>query len=436
MQWRLCLGLLLGLMNFAPTGPAMAAAEDSVLSQWVEMTRTGAEIRAVVRGSACPSALIDGKPVALHRRSPADAVFPGVCATALSETAQSAELNGARLPIPSAAPRRIVLFADSGCRISKTTLQTCNDPKAWPFADVVRRAAARRPDLVIHGGDYYYRETPCPPGVHGCEGSPYGDRWETWRTEFFTPAQPLLEAAPWVFVRGNHEICGRGAMGWFRLLDAADQVKTCPSGVDDAMTIDIGGLNLYVLDSSYADDRAPSVHELDEMGRQLDQISGLLAKTPGWILTHRPVWGRAPVLRLGPFGPVEVSLNAPEQASLRHRDIDGVQMVLSGHIHNFEAFDFGPARPAQLIVGTGGDIGEPADTPRIQAEQVSIDGASAEWLSFDRFGYFVFDRVDEPARREGSIWASDWIGVFYDANDRPVVRCRLSGRSLRCAPAG
>ena len=37
-----------------------------------------------------------------------------------------------------------------------------------------RLAAAQKPDLVIHVGDYYYRETPCPAGEAKCAGSPFG----------------------------------------------------------------------------------------------------------------------------------------------------------------------------------------------------------------------------------------------------------------------
>jgi hypothetical protein len=37
--------------------------------------------------------------------------------------------------------------------------------------------AARKPSLVIHVGDYIYRESPCPAGDKGCKGSPYGDNW-------------------------------------------------------------------------------------------------------------------------------------------------------------------------------------------------------------------------------------------------------------------
>jgi hypothetical protein len=136
------------------------------------------------------------------------------------------------------------------------------------------------------------------------------------------------------------------------------------------------------------------------------------------------------VVRFGPIGPFDVSLNLTEQAAVRGRDLDAVQMVLSGHVHDFASFDFGPAHPAQLIVGTGGDIGEFADTPRIQAHEVHIDGASADWLSFDRFGYIVMDRQDNADPNA----APDWTGTFYDADDRPVVNCRLHGRALRCAP--
>ena len=58
-----------------------------------------------------------------------------------------------------------------------------------------------------------------PAGLAGCAGSPFGDNWPTWQADFFAPAQPLLRAAPWVVVRGNHEDCSREGLGWFRFLD-------------------------------------------------------------------------------------------------------------------------------------------------------------------------------------------------------------------------
>ena len=89
-------------------------------------------------------------------------------------------------------------------------------------------AAAKRPDLVIHVGDYYYRVSACPVGRAGCAGSPHGDNWPTWQAELFDPGAPLLAAAPWVVVRGNHEVCRRGGPGWFRLLDPYPARADCP----------------------------------------------------------------------------------------------------------------------------------------------------------------------------------------------------------------
>ena len=131
--------------------------------------------------------------------------------------------------------KSIAAFGDTGCRLksAKTAakegdtddadargkFQDCNNPTLWPFAQVAQSVADAKPDLVIHVGDYLYRESACPTGDAGCARSPYGDDWPTWKADFFAPAAPALRAAPWIVVRGNHEICRRAGPGYFRLLD-------------------------------------------------------------------------------------------------------------------------------------------------------------------------------------------------------------------------
>ena len=44
-----------------------------------------------------------------------------------------------------------------------------------------------KPDLVIHVGDYFYRENACPADATGCQGTPFGDNWPTWAADFFNP---------------------------------------------------------------------------------------------------------------------------------------------------------------------------------------------------------------------------------------------------------
>jgi hypothetical protein len=70
--------------------------------------------------------------------------------------------------------------------------QDCDINSQWPFSILAERIAAAKPDLVIHVGDYLYRESPCPKNDKGCAGSAHGDKWDTWKTDFFVPAAPLI----------------------------------------------------------------------------------------------------------------------------------------------------------------------------------------------------------------------------------------------------
>jgi hypothetical protein len=345
-----------------------------------------------------------------------EAFAVGVCALALQPSDRVVEVAGARIALPPLMPRRIVILGDSGCRVKGHAIQACDDPKAWPFPQVAAHAAARRPDLIVHVGDYLYRESPCPEGDARCAGSPHGDTWSAWTADFFAPAGRLLTAAPWVFVRGNHESCARSGLGWFRLLDAAPEPPTCPAE-SAPFAVDIGGASLAVLDSADTEDREV---KNDQAFRAQYEAALKLASGPVWIVTHRPVWAVVPVTKVGG---IEVGLNRSEQAALHGEDLARVDLVLSGHIHEFEALDFGADRPPQLVVGTGGDITEDAATPAFTRKDVDLDGLDAKLLQFARFGYLMLDRN-----------GAGWTGEFYDADDRLTARCKIAGRTLACTP--
>ena len=173
---------------------------------WVQFTATGAEARAIVSpGMACPDVTANGTRTPMTPRGTPDEAFPvQVCTLALPPNAHTVSVGEVPVAMLPAALRRIVVIGDTGCRLKGKIVQDCDVPGEWPFAAVARRAALRRPDLVIHVGDYHYRETACPAARPGCAGSPFGDTWEVWRRDFFVPAGPLLAAAPWVVARGNH----------------------------------------------------------------------------------------------------------------------------------------------------------------------------------------------------------------------------------------
>ena len=404
--------------------PMAAKAETTA---WVQLVDGGvAEVRAAAEGATCPAVEVDGRSTPMALRAGPDAAFPqALCQLKLQKGVRHAEVGGHVMPLPHPRIDRIVVIGDTGCRLKGLLVQNCNDPKQWPFAAVSKMAAAEHPDLVIHVGDYYYRETACPLNFSGCAGSPHGDAWPTWVAEFFEPAAPLLDAAPWVFARGNHESCTRGGKGWYRLLDAADAPTPCPA-LAAPFSVPIGGVTLHMLDSADTDDRKTPPEAVAAFKAAVETVKPEPLEAE-WIVTHRPIWGLVPVARLGPLGPINVPLNATEQEAVRGEKLDDVQLVLSGHIHHFASFSFGPPRPAQLIVGTGGDVGEVADTRDPTGDIVEIDNLEARSLEFERFGYFVMDRVKG---------GGDWRGIFKDVDGKVLADCLLHDRLLKCRKAG
>jgi hypothetical protein len=403
----LCLGVW-----FAAVQTAGAASP-----AWVEMTATGAEARLVSDAATCPSIVIDGETHPMSERAAPSEGFPNrVCEYDLPGGARAVSLDGQSLAPPVARPRRIVILGDSGCRLKGAVVQHCNDPSGWPFAQVAALAAARRPDLVIHVGDYYYRETPCPAGNAACAGSPYGDRWATWKAEVFDPAAPLLSTAPWVFARGNHEDCKRGGAGWFRLLDADPAMRACPAQ-SDTFAVDLGGVKLMIVDSADSEDVTAPADLVAAFASRLDAVVASDKSDPIWIVTHRPVWD---AVRAGPLL-LDAKVNATERAAVKQRDLTGVDLVLSGHVHDFTSLGFVPGRPAQLVVGTGGDLLNKDDFPPPATGRAFVDGLTAKVFTMGRFGYFLFERRGD-----------DWVGAFHDLSDNISAICRLHGRALSC----
>lgn len=370
-------------------------------------------VRSVTAADAgCPAAVADGIALPMRPRTAANASFPVVCEARAPAKTMKLTVAGSPLPVLPEEVRRIVLIGDTGCRLEGSAVQDCNDPQAWPFAAIALRAAGHKPDLVIHVGDYYYRETPCPADHVACAGSPNGDSWMTWQADFFAPAAPLLSAAPWVMVRGNHELCSRGGEGWRRLLDPHLASADCVSRTEP-YRLHLGGLDLLLFDSADADDfSAPA----EKVAAYAAQLASPLKAAPlhTWLVTHRPVWALAQGMLAGQ------NLNATLQAAIRSQIPPGLDVVVSGHLHDFMSYEFGPERPAQLIVGDSGDTTLPlGNVPLIGAE---IDGIKVrKGFALERFGFFVLERTD-----------AGWDGTLYDSHDAVLARCKLSGRALQC----
>lgn len=376
---------------------ACANGQDTVLARWSQLGPGGAtEDRLVTTAATCPSGM--------STRATSTADFPLVCSAPAK---------------PVSSPRRIVVLGDTGCRIKPPALQDCNDTTKWPFPLVTEAAAKLKPDLVIHVGDYLYRESACPVGNTGCAGTPWGDNWPTWNADFFAPAAPLLAAAPWILVRGNHEECSRAGPGYLRLLGPMAFDPEAPCDVHlKAYAVPVGALNLVIMDDAGAPDTSVAQTLMPDLKDDFAAL-GTMAPKPIWLLMHRPIWG----LVKGPFGiPVGGNLTMMTAAG----DLSAlapVELMLSGHIHTFEAINYVSRVPPQILAGHGGDNLDP--TP-LDLKGAAFQGHSGvqvkDGLSVGGFGFLLMTKSD-----------SGWTIDLYRVDGATEGRCVFANGRIDCA---
>ena len=410
--------------------PLPSSAGGAVLYSWVELGPAGRVFaRAIVAGQACPDVTLDGRRQAMALRAAPGGDFTVTVCKARAENMRGAAIGGEPLPLPVPEPRRIVVIGDTGCRLKDSAsggaFQACNDPAAWPFATIAGRAAAWTPDLVIHVGDYLYRESACPAGNQGCAGSPFGAAsWAAWEADFFAPAAPLLRAAPWVFVRGNHEACSRAGEGWFRFLAPFPYTGVCQD-YTQPYAVPLGDLQLLMLDTSLVDDIEVKPDQVAAYREQLTQLGVTAALNPAardnaWLVMHHPLWafGHAGTEN----GAEQLFRDNPNlQTAARGTPPPATQLVLAGHLHLFEALDFDGARPPQLVVGNSGTALDPPVTTPLAG--LAIDGMTvAAGTVLARFGYLTVERS-----------AAGFSGTLRGSDGRALLICRLEGTRLACA---
>lgn len=407
--------------------PPVAAVQPPVpaAAAWVQYAPGGgAEVRAIATATGgCPAATVDGKAMPMALRAAATADFPAVCALMLPVHAASLSVYGEALGVRVAKPQRILVLGDTGCRIKGIYLQACNDPKAWPFAALARAAAAMKPDLVLHLGDYLYRESPCPAGNAGCAGSPWGDNWASWAADFFTPAAPLLHAAPWIIVRGNHEDCYRAGPGFLRLIgpEKFDPAAPCNGKLDPYM-VTVGGQAVVLLDSASAADTPLDEKAVPGYVQDFAKLKELARRAPGreiWLATHRPLWGVLTYNGMPAGGNATMIKAAGDLSAFK-----AISLMLAGHIHTFEAINYqGHKVPPQIVAGHGGDN---LDVTPVDLRGTIFQGDSGvhvdTGLSVGGFGFLMMTRTG----------ADTWSIQLYDSDGTAEKQCEFDGQRIFC----
>jgi hypothetical protein len=373
----------------------------AILSAWLQYAADGKpHARAVVSDAACPTASADGRTVPMTERARRAAQFGDVvCDAAIPPGAKRVRVGERDLPAPSHDPRTIVVLGDTGCRISALSAQSCNDPAAWPFPQIARAIAAVHPDLVVHVGDYLYRERPCPP-LARCADSPYGDDASAWYADFLTPAAPLFAGAPLLLMRGNHEECDRNGAGWFRYFDA--HASTTCSAATEPYAVELGDLRIVAFDSAVAEDRAVDPALAPVYKKQFATVREL-AKGPSWFVTHRPPY-----------------TNDDERSAMGDA-LAPFDAVLAGHIHLFVAMNV-ESLPPLLINGEGGTKLDPnyAALLGFAVGDLHVQGSI---FGSAHFGFGVYTRS-----------GAGWTISLRDPDGTERARCALAHRAVHCDP--
>ena len=290
-------------------------------SHWIQfMPHDELWFRVTTEKEECPKVIIDdneNQTLLYHDKT---TEFPVIsCYIPIMEDVQKLSFNNEDILLNKKI-ERILVIGDTGCRIKGTYTQDCK--KQWHFKKIIDIAASRKPDLVIHLGDYLYREF-CR--LEDCKDEPVGDKLKTWNEDFFKPAKNLLSSIPWIFVRGNHESCARGGKGWSHFFDYR---KRCVKNTQP-YSIDVShDLRFIIADSA----------ETTPEQKEIDLVNFLSTNKKSWLFTHRPFWNRTDK---------EFEIyTTPEMLS------QDISTIFSGHIHIFQVSD--NSNKKQVIVGNSG----------------------------------------------------------------------------------
>jgi hypothetical protein len=430
-----------------------------------------------------------------------------VCEAPLPKRALSAWVGGQVIPAKIAGTvKRIAVFGDTGCRMKKTNDQDCNIPETWPLAQIADSIAQQKPHVTLFLGDFFYREFVCDPyQTLTCGASPppmdinhdydsatnpfpkypFSDTAYSWLADVFVPMRPVFSAAPLVVVRGNHEVCQRGGVGYFRFFDphlgnvqlcspvpnlneqgqqivntvqdlkgqtySYPQWKTASDTVTAtwSSTLKVGAgryLRLALVDSAYGWDYevAPIWETLNQQYQAAHQqtgptqlINGKVAEN--WLLSHQPQFG----VDCAPedFSPL-CKWVSETQTAAAYGLLGHYNLLLSSHIHLAQAVQI-PGQPGQLILGNGGSSLQPEgidDYPPFLTYG-PLQAPSGELVAGVPAGMTAYPVPEKPmwtARRFGYAMAipgkkkTQWTWTHFGPDGKAFARCDQVDKSLTC----
>lgn len=442
----------IGFMGCVSTGENKVYAAYSMLST-DNAGKTILFARVIIdpNEQKCPTLLGSTSDIEMSFRSNPFGFVVNVC-EAIIPFSQKFSVSNSSLSIAAAkkSPSHILVYGDSGCKEGD-----CSGV-AEPFGTLSTIGAnlLTPVDLILHMGDFNYRGNGGQievdnkkfwaydagdgvPSDSSCEltsnyysqnavDSTRPDTWNSWKLDFFEPAKELLSSAPWVFAKGNHELCSRSGPGWFYFLGPGSNLagsgiaqQSCPSQGSllnpdknvishlkfvPPYTLNLDNLQLIVMDTSNAcDNYAPSSTTSLYRDQFEQSFQTINSGVTTWLITHRPIWGA------NVYSGQEYFMNKTLQSSLAQTNSgalpSSIDLVYSGHMHKFQALTFSGGNSAsQITLGNSG-VSLDYSGPSGDIAPFTIDNREAFGVGLNEFGF-----MDINYNANGS-WTSKLIRV-------------------------
>jgi hypothetical protein len=184
-----------------------------------------------------------------------------------------------------------------------------------------------------------------------------------------------------------------------------------------------GNQTIAVMDNASASDTSVDQKSVDTYRGDFDALKAMANVGAGrelWLVVHRPIWAAIS----GPLG-IPIGGNATLiAASGDLSTFAAISLMLSGHIHTFEAINYAAKVPPQIVAGHGGDNLDPTPADLHGAIFQGHSGVSVkDGLSVGGFGFLLMTR---ETGKEG------WTITLYDSSGVAERQCQFAGGRVAC----
>ena len=359
---------------------------------WTQiLSNSTISFRAVVKAKDCPVINVDGRLEQMSKRQDATELAAVVCEFNANKNTLSAHIGNVQFPKLNSNINSVAVYGDTGCRIKGLIVQNCHDKDAWPFEKINDKITELAPDLVIHVGDYSYRDIKCPAGNEKCEGLAGGKNWSAWEQDVWMPMKKTMAATPFIFIRGNHENCGGFGEFWYASFaaEAVTPEASCKS-VTATQIFEHDGIQFINVDSA----------DESNLRAELKKLSSY-EKTSSftWLLTHRPFLSDGPDTDYKKGPQLLGDLSQP----------GAVQLVMAGHTHLGSFIKFNDGNPPELILGNGG-----VHIDFFQRSPKKTERSTP--YTYKDYGFALLKKLNE----------TDWQLLMLNDDAKTKINCSLS----------